>query len=45
VYTRYCDEQPMCSRWDELQQEARENRIGLWVDKHPVPPWEWRRKR
>ena len=45
VYTRYCDEQPMCSRWDALQQEARENRIGLWVDKNPVPPWEWRRKR
>ena len=44
VYTRYCDEQPMCSRWDKLQQEARENRIGLWVDKNPVPPWVWRRR-
>ena len=45
VYTRYCDEQPMCSRWDALQQEARMNRIGLWVDKEPVPPWQWRSKR
>ena len=45
VYTRYCDEQPMCSKWDKLQQEARENKVGLWADKEPVPPWEWRRRR
>lgn len=27
----------------QLQEEAKTNRRGLWVDKNPVPPWEWRR--
>lgn len=44
VYPRYCDEEPMCSEWDKLQEIARENKVGLWADKNPVPPWEWRRK-
>ncbi len=26
-----------------LQGEARRERRGLWVDKEPVPPWEFRR--
>ena len=25
------------------EEEAREARRGLWADKDPVPPWEWRR--
>lgn len=28
-----------------LEIEARESRKGLWVDPHPVPPWEWRKKK
>jgi len=27
-----------------LQAEAREEKRGLWVDKEPVKPWEWRRQ-
>jgi len=45
VYPRYCDEEPMCSWWDRLQEKARDNKVGLWADKDPVLPWEWRRKR
>jgi endonuclease YncB( thermonuclease family) len=26
-----------------LQDEAKAARKGLWADKVPVPPWEWRR--
>ncbi len=26
-----------------LQTEARDAKRGLWADKNPVPPWEWRR--
>ena len=26
-----------------LEKEAREARIGLWADPHPLPPWEWRK--
>jgi endonuclease YncB( thermonuclease family) len=27
-----------------LEKEAREAKKGLWVDPHPVPPWEWRKR-
>jgi micrococcal nuclease len=27
-----------------LEHEARRERRGLWVDSHPVAPWDWRRK-
>lgn len=27
----------------ELEATARRERRGLWADKSPVPPWEWRR--
>lgn len=40
-YTQY-DKDP---RWDALERQAREQRIGLWQDPHPTPPWEWRREK
>ena len=27
------------------ENDAREHRRGLWADRDPVPPWEWRRER
>jgi len=28
-----------------LEKEARNTKQGLWVDPHPIPPWEWRKHR
>ncbi|MFY4731318.1 thermonuclease family protein [Nitrospira sp. BLG_2] len=29
---------------EDLQTEAKENKRGLWGDKDPIPPWEYRKK-
>jgi micrococcal nuclease len=31
--------------WARLEQEARENKRGIWQKPDPIPPWEWRRKK
>jgi micrococcal nuclease len=28
---------------DRLENEARKNRKGLWQDRAPIPPWDWRK--
>jgi endonuclease YncB( thermonuclease family) len=40
---KYCTRQE-CSRWKELEAEARAARRGLWQDENPVPPWQWKGK-
>ena len=30
---------------ERLEQEARHARIGLWSQRNPVPPWEFRREK
>jgi len=44
VYQRYCQAEPWCSRWRELEQQAYRERRGLWQDRKPRPPWEFRRQ-
>jgi endonuclease YncB( thermonuclease family) len=40
-YRRYSDRQD----YADAQEEARRAGVGLWADKDPTPPWEWRRER
>lgn len=30
---------------DAIEQKARKSKAGLWADKNPVAPWEWRKSR
>jgi hypothetical protein len=39
-YRKYA---PKYKKLANLEAEAREMKRGLWADKNPVPPWEWRR--
>lgn len=29
----------------KLEQAARLKKVGIWTEKHPVAPWEWRKQR
>jgi len=42
VYRHYCTTQPLCGRLDALEEKARSNRLGIWREQRPVPPWVWR---
>ncbi len=46
-YKKYQNEQPLEDRlsYTRAEANAREAGVGLWRDKDPVPPWEWRRAR
>ncbi|MGD9577955.1 MAG: thermonuclease family protein [Syntrophorhabdus sp.] len=41
VYRKYC-KRSFCSDWLTLERQARQNRLGLWKDKDPIPPWDFR---
>ena len=45
-YKQYESEQPKEDRETYAQAElsARSQAIGLWKDKHPAPPWEFRKQ-
>jgi micrococcal nuclease len=42
VFTRYA---PRNSYLYPMQAKARADRVGLWFESNPLPPWEWRRLR
>ena len=45
-YKKYAKDQPpgQAKRYEIAEQEARSRRVGLWADKEPIPPWDWRKK-
>jgi len=46
VYTQYLKELPEADRklYLEAEQEAKDEKRGLWRDRAPEPPWQWRRE-
>jgi endonuclease YncB( thermonuclease family) len=45
-FRRYAKEQPPedRGRYEFAEQEAKAKKAGLWRDRAPVPPWEWRKE-
>ncbi len=45
-YRYYAKEQPKKDRisYELAEDEARAEKIGLWQEPDPVPPWDWRRQ-
>lgn len=41
VYNKNCD-QDICDKWENIQQKKQANKIGLWSQSNPVPPWKYR---
>ena len=44
VYPRFCRSQDICQPMIALQEQARQAGLGLWRDKKPEPPWQWKRR-
>lgn len=46
-YKQYQREQSPEDReqYSEAEKSAKSERIGLWLEGEPIPPWEWRRGR
>lgn len=38
-YKKYSKDESLA----ELENQARKNKVGLWQDNNPTPPWQWRR--
>lgn len=46
-YKQYEREQSLDDRiaYSQSEERARKERLGLWVDPAPTPPWDWRHDR
>ena len=42
VYDHYCTS-AVCNTWKLEEAMAQKQRLGLWSDAEPTPPWQWRR--
>lgn len=42
VWPRYCKN---CQSWQELHDDARVSRRGLWAAPNPMAPWLWRQQK
>lgn len=40
-YTKYCTES-FCNDWKAFEEHASRQGVGLWSEKNPMPPWDWR---
>ena len=44
VYPQYCNVDFICDPLRRLEAAAKAGKRGLWADKNPVEPWNWRKQ-
>lgn len=46
-YKQYQNEQSLDDRlsYNSAEESARADKVGLWADNEPMPPWDWRKAR
>jgi len=42
VHIYYCRKK-ICNSWKVLEKKARRDKRGLWREKQPIAPWEWKK--
>ena len=44
-YRKYAHDQTSQEQrdYEDAEEQAKSAKRGLWTDKEPIPPWEWRR--
>ena len=42
VYDSFCKED-VCGTWKIEEALAKKQKLGLWKDEKPTPPWQWRK--
>jgi micrococcal nuclease len=42
IYKTYCKQKDICQMFEKSEIQARKEKKGLWVDKSPIAPWDWR---
>lgn len=44
VYPKYCKSR-FCKDWQDIEEQARTQQLGIWSHADPVEPWVWRKQR